>query len=157
MLYRVAPSLPNTKNNLTLSSIVNFSTVSNEIWNAQKTDLVLDFWDTLHTDIPSHPLTSLSTCAYDKAVSSTNYDATQASKFLTEHLSSIERWPKWWIKFYLEKSIIVIFTPRRAIFWPIYMYWSQFPLVSQVRYLKLILGPWRSWNPHTQLKRADTK
>uniref|UniRef100_A0A224X7Z3 Putative reverse transcriptase n=1 Tax=Panstrongylus lignarius TaxID=156445 RepID=A0A224X7Z3_9HEMI len=92
------------------------------------------------SDLPTHPSTSMYTFADDTAILSTNTDPTLSVRSLQTHLHSLEPWlQKWRIKINPHKSKYIVFTLKRKILAPVYLYNSSIPLADHVRYLGLYL------------------
>ena len=94
--------------------------------------------------------------ADDKLIISLNENPIVASLNLQNYLSLMETWYKnWRIKVNQTKSNHTTFTLKLVQCPPVFLYGTQIPITSTVKYLGLTLDRRLTWAQHTRIKRLQ--
>jgi len=106
------------------------------------------------TDIPITTKITLSTYADDTAITTTQSNPTNASRYLQAILQKIELWMcKWRLKINETKSAHFTFTLRKVSCPPLHINQTIIPQTDTVKYLDLLFDKRLTWREHVTKTR----
>lgn len=107
-------------------------------------------------DIPTNPNTTTATFADDTVVMATHRNPNTASKYLQDHLNSIECWLlKWRLRVNETKSTHITFTLRKETCPPVTLNSKPIPQADDTKYLGMHLDRRLTWKKHIFTKRKQ--
>ena len=109
-------------------------------------------------DIPVCENVQMGTYADDTAIIATSENPVNASSYIQNELSILEKWLKYWrIVINVEKSAQITFTLRRGVCPPVTLNGLTMPVKETVKYLGVHLDRRLTWKPHIKAKQTQLK
>ena len=109
-------------------------------------------------DKPVSENVQMGTYADDTAIIATSENPTNASSYIQNDLSILEKWIKYWrIVLNVQKSAQITFTLRRGVCPPVTLNGSTMPVKETVKYLGVYLDQRLMWKPQQSKHSSKLK